>query len=108
MLGLVKFDFSKVSNDLCGAGVDTPEHVFKLTSCQEDMFTCNDGRCIDLENRCDAKLDCIDESDEDNCNMVFTSKQYKKTIAPFNLDLVGKEKISTDVMISIAVEDILR
>ena len=54
MLGLVKFDFRDVSNDLCGAGVDTPEHVFKLTSCHGDMFTCNDGRCIDLENWCDA------------------------------------------------------
>ena len=38
----------------------------KFTRCDpEGEFTCNDGLCIRMEERCDRKLNCRDHSDED-------------------------------------------
>ena len=33
-------------------------------------FCCQNGLCIDSENRCDSSLDCVDHSDEKNCQVV--------------------------------------
>ena len=108
MLGAVKFDFKDVSSYLCGMEEDNSEHVVKLTTCGEDMFTCDDGRCIDIEDRCDDKTDCIDGSDENRCKKVVMNSQYKKHVPPFMVDQEGREKIPVDVKISFSIEDILR
>jgi hypothetical protein len=107
MLGTVKFDFKDVSDDLCGTGDGNSEYVLKLTTCREAMFTCDDGRCIDIATRCDDKTDCIDGSDESQCNIVSMSKKYMKSVAPFVMDQEWKAKLPVDVMISLEVEDIL-
>ena len=41
-----------------------------MTSCSKGEFTCNDGQCIDMEERCDQTTNCLDKSDEENCRMV--------------------------------------
>ena len=46
-----------VTNDVCsGAG----EHkvTLMLSACGESQFTCDDGRCISMNSRCDRKEDC--------------------------------------------------
>ena len=35
--------------------------------CEAIEFRCNNSQCIDIELRCDAKIDCLDASDEGNC-----------------------------------------
>lgn len=35
--------------------------------CEPGQFQCENGGCIDLASRCDAKPDCSDDSDELNC-----------------------------------------
>ena len=36
----------------------------KLSGCSDGEFTCSDGECISMEQRCDQLPDCEDESDE--------------------------------------------
>jgi hypothetical protein len=56
------------SERFCGEGEKT--QLLTLTKCSEDEFTCNDGSCQPLENRCDLKQDCEDRSDEKLCQKV--------------------------------------
>ena len=35
-----------------------------LTTCFPDKFTCDDGSCVRINQRCNLAVDCRDESDE--------------------------------------------
>ena len=37
-------------------------------------FSCKNGLCINSENRCDNAIDCVDHSDEENCDLVSLPK----------------------------------
>ena len=39
--------------------------------CTENQFQCKDGKCIDIEAKCDREYDCVDESDEHECGKTF-------------------------------------
>jgi hypothetical protein len=68
----------------------------------EGSFTCNDGQCIDMEERCDQNPNCIDQSDEVDCKMLVKSDTYKKTIAPILFDKsIGISPVSVNVSIEI-------
>ena len=53
-----------------------------LTGCSDTEFTCKDGSCISMDERCDDKTDCSDETDEDECSLVKPNTQYKKELVP--------------------------
>ena len=38
-----------------------------LQACKSEQFACDNAFCITIKKRCDAKEDCSDESDEQNC-----------------------------------------
>jgi hypothetical protein len=44
--------------------------VLTFTPCDADQFTCDLGTCVDMENRCDRRADCEDQSDEKDCGIV--------------------------------------
>ena len=51
--------------------------------CKLDEFTCNDGICIKMDQRCDDLFDCSDKSDENNCKKVqMNEKSYRNDIIP--------------------------
>ena len=55
----------------------------KLTGCGRDEFTCDDGQCIDIIERCDQLVDCRDKSDERNCQLLILDYGYNSEIPPF-------------------------
>ncbi|KAK7074692.1 hypothetical protein SK128_019901 [Halocaridina rubra] len=54
----------------------------KFTTCNKDMFTCDDGSCIAASNRCNKKKDCEDFSDEERCDIILQSTKYDKNLPP--------------------------
>ena len=59
--------------------------TFKLSGCLEDEFTCADGQCINIDNRCDQIINCRDKSDEQDCQLLVLDHGYNKYIPPFTL-----------------------
>ena len=46
------------------------ERGLLLTSCKIGQFSCDNGQCIDIVNRCDGVPHCDDLSDEKSCQLV--------------------------------------
>ena len=62
---------------------ETHEMTLKMSGCEEEEFTCNDGQCIDINLRCDQIINCRDKSDEENCQLMVLESGYKKNVVPF-------------------------
>ena len=107
LLGLQDFDFSQVTDDPCTARTDSKTTRLKVTSCGSGSFTCNDGQCVSIDERCNQISNCRDESDEENCVMLVIKDNYNKKIAPFGYDYVENVVIPVDVKVSMAIMDIL-
>ena len=66
-------------------------------------YSCDSGKCIKMEKRCDAVYDCEDKSDEDECNHVSFPGAYDRLSAPF----ISKGKNQTlDIATKITIEKI--
>lgn len=107
LLGLHVFDFTQVREDKCATSVESKLILVKLSSCKEGQFTCNDGQCVTMDERCNQISNCRDESDEDGCKMLIMKENYNEKIAPFNYDYDAEKILPVDVNISMAVMDIL-
>ena len=80
---------------LCGSYPKGETIELMLTKCVNGNFTCNDGRCISIEQRCNNIPNCRDESDEEECEILDLKKTYNKFSAPI-----------TKVAVNITLEDI--
>ena len=56
-----------------------------MSGCAEDEFTCGDGQCININNRCDQIIDCRDQTDELDCTILVLVDGYNQAIPPFTL-----------------------
>jgi hypothetical protein len=71
------------SNDYaCLEGKTTALSV-SLALCNAGQFNCDSGACTKLSNKCDGKNDCLDGSDELNCQVVHVPYNYNKQLSPF-------------------------
>ena len=61
--------------------------TLKLTGCQDGEFTCRDGQCIRMVERCDQVLHCTDESDERECSLLVINNGYNKKVPPFTIGM---------------------
>ena len=61
------------------------------------QFACGNAFCIDMERRCDGKVDCRDASDEQDCGILLLEPGYNKMLTPAPLD--G----SSDLLVNISL-----
>ena len=106
LIGTHTIDFEHMGDD-CSKALETKIKQIKLTTCKDWEFTCDDGLCIDMEQRCDQVSNCLDESDENDCVTVVVKDNYNKKIAPFSYDKETNTIIPVNVDISMDVIDVL-
>ena len=94
----------KISNDSNSCyGGETYHRYLKMTGCLEGQFTCSDGQCISMNQRCDQIANCRDKSDEKDCKLISMDENYSKHIPPFGENLKAKVNIS---MVFLSINDI--
>ena len=69
---------------------DSYTRELKMSGCQKGNFTCDNGQCVSMEQRCNQLPDCRDKSDEMNCDILVLENGYNKKVPPINSsELVG-------------------
>ena len=66
-----------VHNDT-GCSPDSLVTRLALTSCGVDEFTCWDGVCLPLAQRCDGRPQCRDSTDEISCSVLDINPSYNR------------------------------
>ena len=93
-----------VSNDNeCQIG--EVEVKFKLTTCGKDEFTCSNGLCVSMQERCDSARHCDDWSDEIGCSLTKLPASYMKQFSP--IQIINKAIVKVPVSLSLWIDDIL-
>ena len=86
----------------------------KLTGCNIFReFTCDDGQCVKMEERCNQLPNCKDKSDELNCKILSLENGYNKRVPPVgtmssgNITLLRKVevKVSMTLFKVVAIEE---
>ena len=74
----------------------------KMSGCNTDgEFTCDDGQCVTMEQRCDQIANCKDGSDEENCQVLVTRKGYNRKVPPFTVIFIDNSIIPVQLNVSI-------
>ncbi|XP_069975270.1 uncharacterized protein [Penaeus vannamei] len=83
-----------VTNDACGSR----EVMLRMTSCKERQFSCDDGTCIPIHQRCNKEINCLDESDEVSCDFLLFPSMYDEKSPPPRLHLSTPVNVSVYVL----------
>ena len=92
-----------ISNDVyeCGQG-KAYTAMLKLTGCKEKgEFTCDNGQCVKMEERCNQLTNCRDKSDERNCQIIWLDDGYNKNVPP--ISGADNRVVPADVSVSITL-----
>ena len=80
---LGKQNWTLIGDKQCNEG-DSYSTELKMSGCQKDEFTCNDGQCVSMDVRCDQLPDCRDKSDERGCSILVLEEGYNSNVPPVN------------------------
>ena len=105
LLGSTVIKFHSKS-DVCINGKPFQTLPIKLTTCTKEEYTCDNGKCIPSDNRCDQARNCDDGSDEENCQLVQMRKNYNKKLAPLAWD--QKVVYPVSINVSVILEKVLQ
>jgi len=76
----------QVSSGICQLE-NNVRHQLTLTNCEGGMeFTCDDGTCVRINQRCNLITDCPDFSDEKNCDILKIDDDYRMESFPRSPD----------------------
>ena len=74
----------------------------KLTGCNTTgQFTCNDGQCVTMEQRCNQLPDCRDRSDEKNCKVLVLEEGYNPNVPPVPVDDQSNGMVNVSVSLDV-------
>ena len=75
--------------------------LLKMSGCNPGgEFTCNDGQCVTMAERCNQISNCRDESDEVDCQLLMLKKGYNKRVPPI---ISTGENTFTKVLVGISL-----
>ena len=77
----------------------------KMSGCQRGNFTCNDGQCVTMDQRCNQLPDCRDKSDERNCNILVLEDGYNKNVPPINSTVPVNVSVSMNVLKLVHIDE---
>ena len=60
-----------------------------------------------MEERCDQIMDCIDETDEDNCKLISFKDNYNKKVPPFTINKEDNSLVPAKIRISTQLKNVL-
>ena len=93
---LGKHNWTIKGDDGCSSA-DTYITELKMSGCQANEYTCNDGQCVSMDDRCNQLPNCRDESDERNCNVLVLKDGYNKNVPPIPVNVHDKVNISVSI-----------
>ena len=98
----------KIDNNVCNQGVTNIQPLL-ISGCKEKEFTCDDGKCINITQRCNNIEDCDDVSDEKKCKTIsIDPEKYLKSKPPRSVDALFKLPItlSCDIMLIQSIQEV--
>ena len=75
-----------------------------LTGCKDGQFTCRDGQCVTMEQRCDQLVHCRDKSDERDFQLLVLEDGYNKKVPPISLS-INDTIVPVEVNVSISLKN---
>ena len=100
ILGRQIWNFVNDSPECCGGEPYSAQ--LKMTGCSpKGEFTCDDGQCVTMEQRCDQISNCRDKSDEMGCHLLVTEEGYNRKVPPFTINIIEDIIVPVELNISI-------
>ena len=101
---LGKHNWTIEGDEGCSFG-NTYTTVLKMSGCQENEFTCNNGQCVSMDQRCNQMPDCRDKSDERNCKILVLEDGYNMEVPPITSNDPVHVSVSIDLLKLVDIDE---
>ena len=81
------------------------ERELKMSGCQDYQYTCNDGQCVSMNQRCNQLPDCRDESDEKDCEILVLKEGYNMRVPPITSDDATNVSVSINLLKLVDIDE---